>query len=85
MDGDRDLGVIPELGDAAAEMIAHGEGREIVESHFVLGGDPFGHLFGIEIFHPAVGGGDFCAMVVVNDVVFGSWRVGNSGMGGFLS
>ena len=75
------LGVIPELRDALPEMLAQGQLGEIVEGDLVLGGNPIGYLFGIEILHPLVRGGNFGSEIIVDDIVFGGIWIGHFGKG----
>src|SRR5438445_8368063 len=70
--------IVPQFGDALPKMLAQWQALQIIESQFVLGGDPLGQLLGIELFHPAIRVRDFCSEVIIHDVAFSGRRVQQS-------
>ncbi len=68
--------VIPELGEAVVDGLAVGDLIEVAEGQFVFGFDPGMGFGGIGVFEPAVGVGDFGAVVVVDLVAAAGLGVG---------
>jgi len=79
--GEGDAGVVDQLGQTLAKRTA---GRSIDElaKAGVLGLGVVLRFGGVGVFEPAIGIGDFYAVVVVDDVGFAGW--GRSGDGGVL-
>jgi len=70
------LRIIPQLPDAAAELVADRQRVEILEGDRILRLDPLLHVRRIEVLHPAIRIGDVRPEVVVHDVPFVRLRVG---------
>src|SRR5205823_555880 len=68
---------VPELGQAVLDRGSLGDRLEVPESDLVLGFDPSVGLGGV-LLQPAVGIGDFGAVIVINDRAAGRGGIGKA-------
>src|SRR5437879_2386393 len=67
----------PQLCESFADPFALGNLLEIGERNPVFRFDPGTRIWRVDIFEPAVGIGDFCAVIVVDHVALAGGWIGN--------
>src|SRR5262249_32159176 len=66
--GNAGLRIIPELRNALLKMLAHWKSSQLAIGNLILGSNPIGSFFGIQILHPAVWIRHLCAVIILDNI-----------------